>query len=51
MPAVAIVVVDASGLIHSNPRAREQIDRQLGCEVSADLDSAINIFHPDGRGF
>jgi PAS domain S-box-containing protein len=49
---VAIVVIDASGrVIHSNGRARELTGRQLGREMPADLDGAIDIFHPDGRRY
>jgi hypothetical protein len=44
---VAIAVVDASGrVIHSNGRAQELTGRQLGSEMPADLDRAIDIFHP-----
>jgi PAS domain S-box-containing protein len=48
---VAIVVVDASGrVVHSNGRARE-LTAGLGHEMPADLDRAIDIFHPDGRRY
>jgi PAS domain S-box-containing protein len=48
---VAIAVFDASGrVIHTNRRAQELADRQLGSEMPTDLDdAAIDIFHPDGR--
>jgi len=49
--AVSIVVVDASGkVIHSNERARA-LTAGLGYEMPADLDRAIDIFHPDGRRY
>jgi PAS domain S-box-containing protein len=49
--AVSIVVVDASGkVIHSNERARA-LTAELGSEMPADLDQAIDIFHPDGRRY
>jgi PAS domain S-box-containing protein len=49
---VAISVVDASGrIIYSNGRARDLTRRQLGREMPADLDSAIDIFHADGRRY
>ncbi|MEA2303626.1 MAG: hypothetical protein QOH43_906 [Solirubrobacteraceae bacterium] len=48
---VAISVVDASGLvIDTNARARE-LTARLGREMPADLDSAIEIFHMDGRRY
>jgi PAS domain S-box-containing protein len=48
---VAISVIDASGrVIYSNGRAR-QLTRGLGREMPADLDDAIDIFHPDGRRY
>jgi PAS domain-containing protein len=47
---VAIAVIDAAGqVIYSNGRARELTSRQLGSELPADLDRAIDILHPDGR--
>jgi PAS domain-containing protein len=47
--AVAIAVIDVSGrVIHSNERARA-LTAELGYEMPADLDRAIDIFHPDGR--
>src|SRR4051812_28724440 len=47
--AVAIAVIDASGrVIYSNERARA-LTAELGSEMPADLDRAIDIFHPDGR--
>src|SRR3954465_10102913 len=49
--AVSIVVVDASGkVIHSNERARA-LTAELGYEMPADVDRAIDIFHPDGRRY
>jgi PAS domain S-box-containing protein len=49
---VAITVIDGSGqVIDSNERARELTRRQLGREMPADLDGAIDIFHPDGRRY
>src|SRR4051794_31551039 len=49
--AVAIAVIDASGrVIHSNERARA-LTAELGYEMPADLDRAIDIFHPDGRRY
>jgi PAS domain S-box-containing protein len=49
---VSIVVVDTSGaVIYSNGRAQELTSRQLGIEMPADLDRAIDIFHPDGRRY
>ena len=49
--AVAIAVIDASGrVIHSNERARA-LTAELGNEMPADLDRAIDIFHPDGRRY
>jgi PAS domain S-box-containing protein len=49
---VAIAVIDASGrVIHSNERARALTDRQLSAKMPADLDGAIDIFHPDGRRY
>jgi PAS domain S-box-containing protein len=49
---VAIAVIDASGrFIFSNPRARELARRQLGVEMPADLGSAVEIFHPNGRRY
>ncbi|MEA2247596.1 MAG: hypothetical protein QOH46_2125 [Solirubrobacteraceae bacterium] len=49
---MAISVIDASGrVIHSNRRAHELTGRQLGCEMPADLDGAIDIFHLDGRRY
>src|SRR4051794_15017043 len=48
---VAISVIDASGqVIYSNGRAR-QLTRRVGREMPADLDGAIDIFHPDGRRY
>jgi PAS domain S-box-containing protein len=48
---LAIAVIDGSGrVIHSNARARELTGR-LGREMPADLDGAIDIFHPDGRRY
>ena len=47
----AIVVVDASGRVtHSNGRARE-LTAALGRAMPADLDHAIDIYHPDGRRY
>src|SRR4051794_39022119 len=49
--AVAIAVIDASGrVIFSNERARA-LTAELGSEMPADLDRAIDIFHPDGRRY
>src|SRR4051794_21122157 len=49
--AVAIAVIDASGGgIYSNERARV-LTAELGSEMPADLDRAIDIFHPDGRRY
>src|SRR3954463_15988926 len=49
--AVAIAVIDASGrVIYSNERARA-LTAELGSEMPADLDRAIDIFHPDGRRY
>jgi PAS domain S-box-containing protein len=49
--AASIVVVDASGtVIHSNEPARA-LTAGLGYEMPADLDRAIDIFHPDGRRY
>ena len=49
---VAIAVIEASGrVIYSNGRARELTGRQLGREMPADLDGAIDIFYPDGRRY
>ena len=49
---VAISVIAASGrVIYSNARARELTSRQLGHDMPADLDGAIDIFHPDGRRY
>jgi PAS domain S-box-containing protein len=49
---VAIAVVNTSGqVIYSNGRAQELTTRQLGYEMPADLDGAIDIFHPDGRRY
>jgi PAS domain S-box-containing protein len=49
---VAIAVVDASGrVIHSNERARDLTNRQLGRQMPVDLDGAIDIFHRDGRRY
>jgi PAS domain S-box-containing protein len=49
---VAIAVIDpAGGVIYSNRRAQELTGRQLGEEMPRDLDSAIDIFHPDGRRY
>jgi PAS domain S-box-containing protein len=49
---VAIAVVDASGhVLHTNGRAQQLTSVQLGCAMPADLDGAIDIFHPDGRRY
>jgi PAS domain S-box-containing protein len=49
---VAISVVDAAGrVIHCNRRARDLTTRQLGREMPATLDGAIDIFRPDGRRY
>ena len=49
---VAISVIAASGrVIYSNARARDLTSRQLGSDMPADLDGAIEIFHPDGRRY
>src|SRR4051794_9953792 len=49
--AVAIAVIDASGRgIYSNERARALM-AELGNEMPADLDRAIDIFHADGRRY
>jgi PAS domain S-box-containing protein len=49
--AVAIAVIDAPGkVIYSNQRAGALM-RDLGNEMPADLDRAIDIFHPDGRRY
>src|SRR3954468_23613415 len=49
--AVAIAVIDAPGkVIYSNQRAGALM-RELGNEMPADLDRAIDIFHPDGRRY
>src|SRR3954453_17534649 len=49
--AVAIAVIDASGrVIYSNERARALM-AELGNEMPADLDRAIDIFHADGRRY
>jgi PAS domain S-box-containing protein len=49
---VAISVIDASGrVVFSNARALDLTDRQLGFDMPADLDGAIDIFHPDGRRY
>ncbi len=49
--ALAIAVIDAPGrVIYSNERARALM-RDLGNEMPADLDGAIDIFHPDGRRY
>ena len=49
---VAISVIAASGrVIYSNARARDLTSRQLGYDMPADLDGAIDIFHPDGRRY
>src|SRR3954447_11383602 len=49
--AVAISVIDASGrVIHTNERARALM-AELGSEMPADLDGAIDIFRPDGRRY
>ena len=49
---VAISVIAASGrVIYSNARARDLTSRQLGFDMPADLDVAIDIFHPDGRRY
>ena len=49
---VAISVIAASGrVIYSNARAQELTSRQLGYDMPADLDGAIDIFHPDGRRY
>lgn len=51
-PPVAVVVVDASGrVIHTNERARELTERQLGRETPADLSGAVDIFRLDGRRY
>jgi PAS domain S-box-containing protein len=48
---VSIVVVAASGrVIYSNERARG-LTAELGSEMPADLDRAIDIFHADGRRY
>ncbi|HKP88830.1 MAG TPA: PAS domain S-box protein [Thermoleophilaceae bacterium] len=48
---VAISVIDAPGrVIYSNARAR-QLTGRLGREMPADLDGAIDIFHPDGSRY
>jgi PAS domain S-box-containing protein len=47
---VAVSVIDMAGrVIHSNARALDLTGRQLGTEMPAGLDAAIDIFHPDGR--
>ncbi len=49
---VAISVITASGqVIYANPRARDLTSRQLGYDMPADLDGAIEIFHADGRRY
>jgi PAS domain S-box-containing protein len=49
---VAISVIAACGrVIYSNARARDLTSRQLGYDMPADLDGAIDIFHPDGRHY
>lgn len=49
--AVAISVIDTSGtVIYTNDRARTLM-AELGNEMPADLDGAIDIFHPDGRRY
>src|SRR3954447_12632787 len=49
--AVSIVVVDASGkVIHSNEPARA-LTAELGYDMPANLDRAIDIFHLDGRRY
>ena len=49
---VAISVIDALGrVVHSNRRAQDLTGRQLRCAMPANLDGAIDIFHPDGRRY
>jgi PAS domain S-box-containing protein len=49
---VAISVVELSGrIIYTNGRARELTSRQLGREMPADLDDAVDIFHLDGSRY
>ncbi|HEV7882517.1 MAG TPA: response regulator [Solirubrobacteraceae bacterium] len=49
---VAIAVIDVSGhVVYSNGRAQELTSRQLGTEMPADIDGAIDVFHPDGRRY
>jgi PAS domain S-box-containing protein len=49
---VAIAVIDTSSrVIYSNARAQELTGRQLASEMPANLDGAIDIFHPDGTRY
>jgi PAS domain S-box-containing protein len=49
---LAISVIDALGrVIHGNRRAQDLTGRQLGLPMPANLDGAIDIFHPDGRRY
>jgi diguanylate cyclase (GGDEF)-like protein/PAS domain S-box-containing protein len=49
---VAVGIVDVSGrVIHSNERARDLTDRQLGGAMPGHLDGGFDIFRPDGRRY
>ncbi|MCW3047860.1 MAG: domain S-box protein [Solirubrobacterales bacterium] len=52
MPAAVVVVEAPSGaIIHSNARAREMAERQLGRSIPPELTANWEIFHPDGRPY
>jgi PAS domain S-box-containing protein len=50
---VALIVVEApSGrIIHTNARARQMTERQLGRDVPEAVEDEWEIFHPDGRPY
>jgi PAS domain S-box-containing protein len=52
MPAAVVIVEAPSGaIIHSNARAREMAERQLGRDIPDALTGDWEIFHPDGRPY
>jgi PAS domain S-box-containing protein len=52
MPVAVMVVEAGSGrVVHSNARALEMTERQLGRAVPSELTADWEIFHPDGRAY
>jgi PAS domain S-box-containing protein len=52
MPTAVVVVEAPSGrILHSNARAHDMVERQLGRPIPAELTGDWEIFHPDGRPY